>query len=66
MTYQDGAGEGEGGGLGHAGGAAKKKQEGRVMTTSSVRIDERDGRGEVTIMFVSTVGDVEEARAVEQ
>ncbi|CDF37654.1 unnamed protein product [Chondrus crispus] len=26
------------------------------MNTSSVRFDERDGRGEVTFMFVSTVG----------
>ena len=33
-------------------------QQGRVMNTSSVRFDGRDGRdgrGEVTLMFVSTV-----------
>ncbi|CDF40573.1 hypothetical protein CHC_T00008812001, partial [Chondrus crispus] len=35
---------------------AKKEREGRVMNTSSVRFDERDGRGELTFMFVSTVG----------
>ena len=35
---------------------AKKERDGRVMNTSSVSSDEHDGRGEVTFVFVSTVG----------